>query len=368
MPQVAVALRGYGQNLWLPPGLRTVCSSLSRFRSSRPCSVIRYRPFCNSDPLALVGLWNQSIPDHGAVRPLRVHELDSHAFGTVCFDRAGLIVAERDGRILGYVHAGFGPDLPVESTAPFTFDPALGTISMLVVDPVVEDPELACRLILEAERYLRSRGACVLYAGGQYPLNPFYWGLYAGAEGSGVLSGHSVFAQTLTAMGYEPASTTVFFEFDLASPEPRDARAVLTRRQTQLEIEEDAAPIHWWENQALSEFHLTRFRLLARTDGTELARATTWDMTWFGRGDGRTRTGLSCVEVSLSHRRRGYGRYLVSEVIRWAREHAWSLVEVQCLATNQPALTLYQTLGFVPVDQSTVYRLPARLLDRSAPP
>ena len=89
-------------------------------------------------------------------------------------------------------------------------------------------------------------------------------------------------------------------------------------------------------------------------------------MTWFGRGDGRTRTGLSGVEVSSSHRRKGYGRYLVSEVIRWAREHAWALVEVQTLATNQPALALYQTLGFVPIDQSTVYRLPAGLLDRSA--
>ena len=41
-------------------------------------------------------------------------------------------------------------------------------------------------------------------------------------------------------------------------------------------------------------------------------------------------------------------------------KHAWALVEVQTLATNQPALALYQTLGFVPIDQSTVYRLPAR--------
>ena len=29
----------------------------------------------------------------------------------------GLIVAEKDGRIVGFVHAGFGPDLPVESFA-----------------------------------------------------------------------------------------------------------------------------------------------------------------------------------------------------------------------------------------------------------
>jgi ribosomal protein S18 acetylase RimI-like enzyme len=88
-------------------------------------------------------------------------------------------------------------------------------------------------------------------------------------------------------------------------------------------------------------------------------------MTWFGREDGRTRTGLIGVEVSGSHRRKGYGRYLIAEVLKWAREHATSVVEVQILSTNQPALALYQSLGFQPIDQSTVYRLPAHLLDRS---
>ena len=329
--------------------------------------MIRYRPFRNFDPLALVGLWNQLVPGTGAARPLRVHELDDQAFGTVSFDRNGLIVAERDGRILGYVHAGFGPDYPVESTAPFSVDYSLGTIAMLILDPDGEDPDLASGLILRAERYLRTRGAKVLYAGGQFPLNPFYWGLYAGSEGSGILAGHSAFSLALAAMGYQPFSTTVFLQYDLARPESRDARAVLIRRQTHLEIEEDALPVHWWENQSLSEFHLTRFRLLARTGGIELARATTWDMSLFGRDADRPRAGLIGVEVSPSHRRKGYGRHLVSEILRWAREHDNDVVEVQTPATNEPALALYQTVGFMPVDLSTVYRLPASLLDRSTP-
>ena len=43
-------------------------------------------------------------------------------------------------------------------------------------------------------------------------------------------------------MGYEPVSTTVALEFDLAETEPRDPRAILIRRQTQIEFEEDALP------------------------------------------------------------------------------------------------------------------------------
>jgi ribosomal protein S18 acetylase RimI-like enzyme len=89
-------------------------------------------------------------------------------------------------------------------------------------------------------------------------------------------------------------------------------------------------------------------------------------MSWFGRHDGRSRIGLMGLEVASDHRRKGYGRFLVAEILRWAGDQATSLVEVQTMSTNQPAIAFYQSLGFQPIDQSTVYRLPAHLLDRSA--
>jgi ribosomal protein S18 acetylase RimI-like enzyme len=327
--------------------------------------VIELRAFRNTDPPALTKLWNRSVPEMNVVRPLRVHELDDLAFGTVYFDRAGLIVAQLDGEIIGYVHAGFGPGEPVASTTPFSLCRQLGTIAMLIVDPGAGLPDLPGRLVIEAERYLRSRGANVLYAGAQFPLNPFYWGLYGGSEGSAALAGHACFAETLSAMGYDPVSTIILLQCDVATCEPRDPRSVLIRRQTQLEVEEDAHPAHWWQNQALGEFHLTRFRLLDRSDATELARSTTWDMTRFGRTDGRTRIGLVDFEVSPTHRRRGYGRYLICEVLRWCRQRDTSLVELQTPLSNRAALAFYDSIGFQAIDQATIYRLPAHLLDRS---
>ena len=74
--------------------------------------MIRFRRFRNTDPPALARLWNQAIPRTGSAHPLRVHELDTHAFGRVNFDAEGLIVAEREERIVGFVHAGFGLDKP----------------------------------------------------------------------------------------------------------------------------------------------------------------------------------------------------------------------------------------------------------------
>jgi ribosomal protein S18 acetylase RimI-like enzyme len=319
--------------------------------------VTRFRPFRNSDPPGLVKLWNQVVPRSATARPLRVHELDAHACGGVPFEAAGLIVAERDGRIVGYVHAGFGPDLPVAATRPFQLGHEMGTIAMLVVEPGLDDPQVVPGLLAAAESYLRARGARVVYAGGLFPLNPFYWGLYGGSEGSGVLSGHEAFHRGLIERGYQPAGSTVLLEADLSRPEPRDPRTPLIRRQTLLEFAEDALPTSWWEGLALGEFQLTEARLRDRSSGTELARASTWDMSGFDREDGRARVGLINLEVLPDHRRKGYGRFLVGEILRRARSNLAGLLEVQTSSVNQPALALYESLGFQPIDQSTLYRL-----------
>jgi ribosomal protein S18 acetylase RimI-like enzyme len=320
--------------------------------------VTLFRSFRNTDSPALARLWNQAVPRTSTARCLRVHELDSHAWGGVMFEAAGLIVAERDGRILGFAHAGFGPALPVASTRPFEVCHELGTTSMLIVEPGPDDRELVRGLLEAAERYLRGRGAKVVYGGSLFPLNPFYWGLYGASEGSGVLSGHAAFHRGLIEGGYLPASSTVLLEMDLSTAEPRDPRGALIRRQTQLEFDEDAAPTDWWQGLALGDFNVSDARLLAKSDGTELARASTWDMRWFDRDDGRARLGLINLEVAPEHRRKGYGRFLVSEILRRARSNLIDLVEVQTAAENLPALALYTALGFVAIDQATLYRLP----------
>ena len=67
-------------------------------------------------------------------------------------------------------------------------------------------------------------------------------------------------------------NTTVLLEADLAVPEPRDPRAPLIRRQTQIDVLDDALPDHWWQNLALGEFELMTARLLLKDDGTPVAR------------------------------------------------------------------------------------------------
>jgi ribosomal protein S18 acetylase RimI-like enzyme len=318
--------------------------------------VIHFRTFRNGDPPALAALWNRAVPAHATARPLSGHDFDTHVVSKPHFDAGGLIVAERDGRMLGFVHAGFGPEEPVGP--PQRIGHALGTVAMLAIEPDADDPALGRGLIDAALGYLRGNGAEVLYAGGLYPLNPFYWGLYGGSEWAGILSSHASFSRPVMQAGFVPVSSTVLLEADLAAPEPRDPRATLIRRQARVEVTEDALPRNWWDALAIGEFRPTRFRLLAKADDRELAHATTWDMSWFGRDDGRSRIGLIDLEVNPAFRRKGFGRFLISEILRQARNDMVALVEVQTGQANAPALALYQSLHFDPVETAVLYRLP----------
>jgi len=318
--------------------------------------VTRFRAFRNGDPPALADLWNRGLPFPGVVRPLSPHDFDALVMGKLHFESAGFIVAEHEGKVAGFAHAGFGPVEPGGPSHRLCFE--MGTVGMLVVEPALNDPAIEAGLLVEAERYLKARGASVVYAGGQYPVNPFYWGLYGSSEWAGILSAHKVFHSAVKRAGYEAVSTTVLMEADLAGPEHRDPRAPLIRRQARVEIREDLVLPRWWDELAIGAFHATDFRLVGRGDDKEVARATTWDMDALGYGHGRRCVGLVALEVNPAYRRRGFGRHLVGEILRHGKEQLAGLVAVQTSATNRPAVGLYESLGFRGVDTATLYRLP----------
>ncbi len=326
--------------------------------------MIRFRPYRNGDTPALVALWNRALEGVQAVRPLSVYEFDALVMGKQGFDRHGLILAEDwAGHLLGFVHAGFGPVDPTGQSHALDF--ALGTVAMLVVEPGRDDPELERGLFLEAERYLRAAGARVLYCGGLAPLNPFYWGLYGGSEYAGVLSAHTAFTAAAERAGYEPVAESVLFEARLADPEPRDPRLILARRIGRVDVEEDALPQGWWDALAIGAFRPTRLTVVDRATARPLAQAWTWDIAAGCTGDGLARTGLYRLEVEPAHRRKGFGRLLVVEAMKFARGQLADCFCVQTASTNAPALALYRSLGFHQVETAHCYRLPAELVARS---
>lgn len=229
---------------------------------------------------------------------------------------------------------------------------------MLAVDPAVDPLAVGSTLLRAAERYLRDRGARVIYAGGRAPLDPFYRSIYGASEWAGILDRHAGFVRVVEAEGYEVVARSTTLEANLAEPDVRDPKAAILRRQTRLEVTNDPTPTGWWDALALGHTTSTGFLLVAKADGTELARATTWDMAAFGRVDGRARVGLRAVEVVPERRRQGFGRYLVGEILRHARGEWAEVVAVATDRENLAAQGLYESAGFRAVGSAALYRKP----------
>ncbi|CAN5903834.1 hypothetical protein BH23PLA1_BH23PLA1_38820 [soil metagenome] len=315
----------------------------------------RFRPFRNGDLPALAEIWNAALPEEGVVRPIDVHELDALLISRLFFDPAGLILAEQAGRVVGFAHAGFGPKDPRGPSQ--QLDRSMGTVAMLAVAPEVAQRDVEQGLLDEAARYLRGQGATVLYAGGRYPLNPFYWGLYGGSEFSGILETHRGFLEAVEQAGYRPVARTIRLEADVTRrPAARAPKSLLLRRQTQLEIREDSLFDRWWDALSIGSAHPVAFVLIDRA-GHPVARASTWEMAGFERIDGRSRMGLVGLEVHPDQRRKGLGRLLLGEILRYASGQMAEALAVQTDSANTPARGLYAALGFQEIGATTLYRL-----------
>jgi len=66
-----------------------------------------------------------------------------------------------------------------------------------------------------------------------------------------------------------------------------------------------------------------------------------------GRHEQREHTGELGVSVARSWRRQGIGSALIGELERWAKSHGIKRIELHVFSNNNPAIALYEKLGFV---------------------
>ena len=73
---------------------------------------------------------------------------------------------------------------------------------------------------------------------------------------------------------------------------------------------------------------------------------------------------LEDLFVWPEERGKGYGKALLLHLVRIAREHHCGRMEWTCLNWNQPSIDFYLSLGAVPMNEWTIYRLDAAALER----
>lgn len=77
---------------------------------------------------------------------------------------------------------------------------------------------------------------------------------------------------------------------------------------------------------------------------------------------GRNGLYLEDLFVLPEYRGRGYGKALFLELVRIARERNCGRMEWVCLDWNKPSIDFYRSMGAVPLDEWTTYRLAGEAL------
>lgn len=316
--------------------------------------MIRTRPFRNTDVVEIVALWNRYMTGPCVAAPLSNSEFEQFVLSRPYFEAAGMILAfdEATGAAEGFVHCGFGPRDP--SVDCWSFDKTLGTIALICCG---DRADVAETLIEAGKAWLRSEGSKVIYAGGRFPLNPFYWGLYGGSEFSGVLASQAFLHPVIAGQGFRKVAESTLYEFDLTRPEPRHVSNSILKRDSRFVLQEDDLAGTSWTALALESFRTISLKITDKAGAKRIASAVIWPMALYGRRDAEPRIGLIDVFVEDDYRRKGYGRLLLTEAIKCSAELGFRRLCVQTDASNAPADAMYRRLGFEAVQSAFLYRL-----------
>jgi len=81
---------------------------------------------------------------------------------------------------------------------------------------------------------------------------------------------------------------------------------------------------------------------------------------------GRAGIYLEDLYVKPEYRHKGYGKALLKKLAKIAVERGCGRLEWSCLDWNRPSIDFYLSMGAVPMDEWTVYRLTGETLKKAA--
>jgi len=315
--------------------------------------VAQYRSFRNSDPPALVEVWNESLTGRGAVRLRGSLPLEYCVFAKPYFDPAGLVLAHEDGVCAGFAHAGFGAN---ETASGLSH--AAGATCMLAVRPAFRRRGIGSELLRRSEEYLRQRGARSAFVGAHRPVDPFYLGLYGGSELPGLLDSDDGAGQFFSRRGYVRRQATAVLQRRLSEPlRLLDPRCPALRQRYELHVEAPPArDSTWWETCVFGLIEPLRFALVERPAPTAVASLLVYELEGFSWRWGQPAVGLARLQVRPELRRQGLARLLLFQALRYVQDQCFELAEIQVPEENEACLRLCQGLGFTRVDTGRLYQ------------
>ena len=309
--------------------------------------MVNYRTFRNTDPPRLVEVWNQAFPGRGAVTLRNSTPLERFVLAKPYFDPAGLILADEGDQCVGFVHSAV-----VDPGA----GPKQGVICMLGIRPSHRGRGIGQELLRRSEEYLLGRGAEIFLAGGYDRSNPFYFGIYGGANCPGFLQSNPEAEEFFLKVGYRIHQTILVLQRPLDQEiRVADARFGPLRNQFHIRMCSPRRLKDWWQECTVGVVEPLEFLLEYKATGALKARALAWEMEGFSARWGWPAVGVIDFEVASTSRRLGLGKYFLTAILRQLQEQYFQTVEVQIDESNKLAIDFLSPLGFEQVDLGRVY-------------
>jgi ribosomal protein S18 acetylase RimI-like enzyme len=313
--------------------------------------VVEYRTFRNTDTPRLVAVWNESFTNRGAPRLVNNTMLERYVLAKPIFDPRGLFVAEENGAVLGWVHAGM-------SLNPFNTQP-VGVVCLIGVRPAFRRQGIGTELLKRAEQYLREKRAETFQAGGHWPNNPFYMGLYGGCESPGFLISDTLAEPFFIKHGYRVEQRIHVLQRTLDHPMKMfDPRFVPLRQKFELQFGSPRRLLSAWHEEVHGYVDPLQFVLNDRQSGGWVARTLVWEMEAFSLSWRRPTVGIFDFEVNAPYRRQSVGRYFLSLIMKYIQDQFFTLVEFHLDETNQYGRDFLRSLEFQHVDTGQVFVRP----------
>ncbi len=315
-------------------------------------SLVHYRPFLNCDPPALIHVWQQQSPGLGLMQPMSSSLLEMFVFSKPYFDRQGLIVASHDGEIVGFAHAGFGPNANRTS-----LNYEEGIICVLLVRPHERRVDLLEGLLDQCEAYFGRHQVKEIRVGASFPDSPFYLGLLGGSDLPGVSSADPELEQLYRRRGYTETDRSLVFERNLDRSRLAVDRVQLQhRRNYQLVPQVNPRDLTWWDACVFGPTDRIRFMLMPKGGGAACGSISFWDMGPLSTRPLGGGMGLLDLQIADTHRRQGLGVFLLSESMRHLQNSGIHRVETQTLLTNVVGQKLLSKVGFTPLSTGIQFR------------
>lgn len=315
--------------------------------------MIAYRQYRNTDPPALVEVWNESLAGRGGFPVRNASLFERWLFSKPYFNHGDLNVAVDDesGKVVGFALSGFGPN--VERSALSNH----GVICATLVRPPFRRRGIGRELVRRAEEHLRNRGAVDLAFGSLWPNNPYLFGLYGGSNSPGVLGTEPEADGFLKRLGFTPSEGCLIFQRKLDTPlTVVDTRFGVLRRRYDAQILRTAGVASWWEECLWGSLEPVELRLTDKLTNLPAARTVVWELEGFGWKWNIPAAGVIDVQVRPDLRRQGLGKMLVAQALRFLQDQFFAIAELQVPAENESAVGMCKSLGFEQVDTGHVYR------------